>query len=181
MATVLLSPGHRLNEAMVKAREWCVERGVDEPDCVVANYLFPDCKVLSGSEEALQYIETNLKKFNIRKMKKIPTSGAFHTRLMSSAVEPFAKELKKIKIEQPVINVFMNATAKRYASPTHILNKLPQQIVRPVKWEQIMHTLYDRNRENNYPRTFVCGPGNALMTILEKCNAQAMNKAFKIE
>lgn len=180
MATVILQPDSQLKQALQKAKEWCVESGVEDPDCVVANYLFPECKVISGNVEALRYIEQNLKKFKLRKMKKIPAYGAFHSSLMQSAVEPFAKELKKILIEPPIIRVYTNVNGKTYGSPTHILKKLPEQIVRPVKWEQLIHNIYDRCRENHFPRTFVCGPGDGLMTLLQKNNAQAINSAFKI-
>lgn len=180
MATVILQPDSELKLALQKAKEWCVESGIEDPDCVVANYLFPECKVISGNVEALQYIETNLKKFKIRKMKKIPTYGAFHSNLMSSAVKPFAEELKKVFIESPIIKVYTNINGKTYGSATHILRKLPEQIVRPVKWEQLMHNIYDRCKENHFPRTFVCGPGDGLITILQKCNAPAVNSAYKI-
>lgn len=179
MATVLLQPDSELGYAMKMAKEWCVERGVENPDCVVANYLFPHCKVISGSKEALRYIEQNLKKFKLKKIKKIPTYGAFHSSLMNSAVEPFERALKKILIEEPIIGVYSNVDGKRYRTPTHILKQLPQQIVKPVRWEQTMHIFYDRNKDVSQPRTFICGPGDALRTILRQVNASAWDNAFK--
>lgn len=180
MATILLNPDSKLGEACVKAKEWCVERGVEDPDCVVANYLFPHCKVVSGSEEALKYIELNMKKYKLKKMKRIPAYGAFHSKLMSSAVTPFKKALQKIELQEPIIGVYSNIDGHRYFNRNHILKKLPQQIVRPVKWEQTMHNFYDRNKDNNYPRTFICGPGNGLRTILKNVNAVADNDAYLI-
>lgn len=179
MATVLLQPDSQLGYALKSAKEWCVERGVDNPECVAANHLFPQCKVISGSKEALRYIEQNLKKFKLKRMKKIPTYGAFHTSLMQSAVEPFAQALKKIHIEDPVIGVYSNVDGKRYRHAGHILRQLPQQIVKPVKWEQTMHIFYDRNKDIKQPRTFICGPGDALRTILRMVNASAWDTSYK--
>lgn len=179
MATVLLQPDSELGYALKMAREWCIERGVNNPECVVANHLFPHCKVISGSREALRYIEQNLKKFKLKKIKKIPAYGAFHSKLMHSAAKTFADALKKIRIEEPMIGVYSNVDGKRYRNPTHILKQLPTQIVKPVRWEQTMHIFYDRQPDVKQPRTFICGPGDALKTILRKVNATAWDTAFK--
>lgn len=179
MATVLLQPDSELNYAIKMAKEWCIERGVNKPECIIANHLFPHCKVISGSKEALRYIEQNLKKYKLKKIQKIPAYGAFHSSLMESAVEPFARALKRILIEEPIIGVYSNVDGKRYRSPSHILEQLPKQIVRPVKWEQTMHVFYDRDKDVKHPRTFICGPGDALKTILKKVNASAWDTTYK--
>lgn len=100
---------------------------------------------------------------------------------MTSAVEPFAKALKKIKIEDPIISVHSNVDGKRYRNASHILNQLPKQIVRPVKWEQTLHNLYERKNGEHFPRTFECGPGHGLKTVLKLVNAKAWDSAFSIE
>lgn len=180
MATVLLHPDSELPYALKMAKEWCIERGVDKPECIVANHLFPHCKVISGSKESLRYIEQNLKKFKLKKIKKIPAYGAFHSCLMESAVEPFARALKHIFIEEPIIGVYSNVDGKRYRNGSHILRQLPEQLVKPVKWEQTMHIFYDRNQDVKQPRTFICGPGDALQTILRMVNANAWDTSYKI-
>lgn len=103
MLTVFYGPDSDLSGACAKAKEWCLEKGVENPECVISNYLFPHCKTVAGSFEALNFIEINAKQYKIRKVKRLPVSGAFHTNLMSSAVEPFAMALKKIFIEKPLI------------------------------------------------------------------------------
>lgn len=103
MMTVLYGPDSDLSGACIKAKEWCLEKGVENPECCIANYLFPHCKVVAGSMEALNFIEINAKQYRLRRVKRLPVSGAFHTNLMSSAVEPFTKALKNIFIEKPLI------------------------------------------------------------------------------
>lgn len=181
MATILYKSdkNSQLKLACEKAREWCLDAGVEHPDCVIANHLFPQCKVISGSEEALRYINLNLKTYNLDKMKRIPAYGAFHSSLMESAVVPFAKALKKMDVDEPIISVYSNSTAMRYESQTHVLKQLPQQIVRPVKWEQTMHVLYELKINDKYPDTYICGPGTALKTILKQVNAKASENAIK--
>lgn len=182
MATILYKSDRtsQLNLACEKAKEWCLDAGVENPECVIANHLFPQCKVISGSEEALRYISLNLKTYNLDKMKRIPAYGAFHSALMESAVEPFTNTLKKMIVEEPIISVYSNTTARRYENRSNILKQLPKQIVRPVKWEQTMHVLYELKINNKFPDTFVCGPGTALKTILKQVNAKAYEQTFKI-
>lgn len=179
MATILLKPDSKLNHAIKQAKDWCIESGVDNPDCVVANDLFPGCKVISGSKEALHFIEKNLAKFKLKKMKKIPTYGAFHSSHMASAVEPFKKALKNVEFDSPIIGVYSNVTAKKYRGVPQIIRQLPEQIVKPVRWEQTMHQFYDRKKELGFPRTFICGPGDGLRTILRMVNGVAWNTSFK--
>lgn len=53
--------------------------------------------------------------------------------------------------------------------------------MRPVKWEQTYHHMYERQQGTEFPRTFECGPGKGLTMILEKVNAKAANSAFNVE
>jgi [acyl-carrier-protein] S-malonyltransferase len=181
MATVLYGPDSELGLACKRAKEWGLEKGEANPECLVANYLYPHCKVVAGSYEALKFLEANAKQFKLRRIRRLPVSGAFHTPLMQPAVEVFRKALKKITIETPAINVHSNVDGKCYTSPGHIINYLPKQMVRPVKWEQLLHIVYERSGEENFPRTFECGPGKGLTTILKQVNAKAWDSAFNIE
>lgn len=181
MATVLYGPDSKLSYAVKAAREWCIEKGVENPDCVVANYLYPHCKVVAGNEEALRFIEKNAKDFNLRRVKRLPVSGAFHSVLMESAVEPFRKALNKIQLDDPAIAVHSNINGLPYRDLEHVRKQLPKQIIKPVKWEQTLHILYERKDGDYFPRTFECGPGRALRTILKQVNAKAWDTSCSIE
>lgn len=181
MATVLYGPDSKLSEACRRATEWCVEKGIEQPECKIVNYLYPQCKVVAGNTDALLFLEANTKQFGLRRLKRLSVSGAFHTGLMQSAVEPFQRALRKIPIEDPAIAVHSNVDGKRYRNADHILGQLPRQIVRPVKWEQTLHILYERGQGQHFPRTFECGPGRGLTTILKQVNAKAWDTAINIE
>lgn len=172
MATVIYGPDSDLGTACVKAKNWCLERGVENPECTVANYLFPHCKVVAGSLEALNFLEKNAKQYRLRKVKRLPVSGAFHTSLMQSAVEPFVQALKKIQLQMPLISVHSNVDGQAYRHTDQIIKKLPKQIVKPVKWEQLLHILYERPQGDRFPGTFETAPGCSLMTILKQVNAK---------
>lgn len=128
MATVLYGPDSELGLACKRAQEWCLDKGIEDPECKIVNYLYPHCKVVAGNIEALQYLEANSKQYKLRRIKKLPVSGAFHTNLMASAVEPFTRALRKITIEEPLISVHSNVDGKPYRSVNHILRQLPTQV-----------------------------------------------------
>jgi [acyl-carrier-protein] S-malonyltransferase len=181
MVTVMYGPDSKLNEACVKAKEWAVDKGDPFPECRVANYLYPHCKVVAGSESALDYIEKNAKEYNLRKIRRLPVSGGFHSDLMQPALEPFRKALNKLEINDPVVGVYSNVDGKKYKDAEHIRKQLPKQIVKPVKWEQLLHTLYERTQGEYFPRTFECGPGTSLRAILKQVNTKACVTYFNIE
>ncbi|XP_002030860.2 probable malonyl-CoA-acyl carrier protein transacylase, mitochondrial [Drosophila sechellia] len=180
MAMTIYGPDTNLGEACARAQQWCLEKGVESPYCGIANYLYPHCKVVAGNVEALEFLEQNLKALKIRRMKRLPVSGAFHTPLMQSAVEPFTKALKTVRLQDPVIRVYSNVDGKPYRHAKHILTQLPKQIVRPVKWEQTLHEMYERKQGVDFPRTFECGPGKGLVQVLEKVNAKAAQSSFNV-
>ncbi|KAG8517915.1 Malonyl-CoA-acyl carrier protein transacylase, mitochondrial [Galemys pyrenaicus] len=184
MLSVLGQPQSKLAAACWDAREHCRSLGIEDPVCEVANYLFPDGRVVSGHLEvrtaqtvlplqALRFLQKNSSKYRFRRTKMLPVSGAFHTRLMEPALEPLARALKAIEVRQPLVSVHSNVDANRYAHPAHIQRLLVQQVVSPVRWEQTMHAIYERKRGVGFPRTFEVGPGRQLGSILKSCNLQA--------
>lgn len=48
MLSVLGKPQTQYKVACQEAREHCQTLGIKEPVCEVANYLFPDCRVIAG-------------------------------------------------------------------------------------------------------------------------------------
>ncbi|XP_022195086.2 probable malonyl-CoA-acyl carrier protein transacylase, mitochondrial [Nilaparvata lugens] len=178
MLTVLYSPKTNLADVCKKANEWAQNCGVERPECSVANYLFPDCKVIAGHVKALEYIEKNAASHAIRRTRRLPVTGAFHTSLMEPALEPFKLALNNAKLNEPAIAVHSNLDGKMYSNAKQITYKLPRQIVRPVKWEQTLHILYERAPGEQFPNTYECGPGSSLRSILRMVNAKATNTFY---
>ncbi|XP_069855815.1 malonyl-CoA-acyl carrier protein transacylase, mitochondrial [Dipodomys merriami] len=173
MLSVLGQPQSKFAFACLEAREHCKSLGIEDPVCEVSNFLFPDCRVISGHLEALQFLRKNSSKYHFRRTKMLPVSGAFHTRLMEPAVEPLARVLKTIDMKKPLVAVYSNVSGNRYTHPTHIRKLLGEQVVSPVKWEQTMHAVYQRKKGAAFPSTFEVGPGTQLGSILRSCNMQA--------
>jgi len=173
MLTVFYGADGRIGYACQAAVEWCKKKGLHDPQCNVANYLYPGCKVIAGNEEALKFVAMNAKDFGIRRMKRLSVSGAFHTNLMLPAHDAFKDALDAIHVNEPAISVHSNVDGRRYRNADHIRRQLPKQISSPVKWEQILHVLYERGVGTSFPRTYECGPGSSLKAILHKVNAKA--------
>ena len=175
MMTVFFGAKHQLGLACQAARKWTDENGYahGKAVCQIANHLYAGAKTLAGHEQALRFIESNKNDFGIRKIKRLPVSGAFHTPLMEDAVQPFREELAMVKLNPPRISVYSNFSGEEYKDTMQISKTLPKQIVSAVKWEQIVNRLYNYEMDAYYPTTFECGPGSSLTYILNKCNGKA--------
>lgn len=158
LMSVFLNKSSQLNLAMVAARKWSSEKlrlPADRVECSVANYLFSKCKVIGGNQESLDFIELNHKEFKIDRVKRLPVSGAFHTRLMQPAQAQLAEILKATDIKEPLIKCYSNYNAQPYERADKIRKLLVWQLSNPVRWEQ---TLNDLCYDDNLPLSDVLEP-----------------------
>lgn len=159
--------------ACVQAKEHCRSLGIEEPVCSVANYLFPDGRVIAGHQQALDFLQQNSRRLEFMRTKRLPVSGAFHTELMASATEPLREVLRQVEVRRPEINVYSNVDGKRYMNESHVRRQLVKQLVSPVKWEQTLHEIYERTQGERFPHTYEVGPGKQLGATLQMCNRKA--------
>lgn len=99
---------------------------------------------------------------------------------MKPASEAFAEVIEKSKIEDPQISVHSNVDGLAYRDAKDIKKKLVKQIYRPVRWEQTLHVLYDRQKDVAFPQTFELGPGKSMTTLLKYVNANAARDCVNI-
>ena len=135
---------------------------------------------MAGNEEALRYIQNNGLKQGLRKITRLPVSGAFHTPLMEPAVSAFKKALDSTVMERPRITVYSNYSVKQYRHEKEIRKSLLKQLVCPVKWEQTLQQIYNRPVGSTFPRTFDVGSGGQLKSILKLVNSKAWNFCYSI-
>ncbi|XP_006866970.1 PREDICTED: malonyl-CoA-acyl carrier protein transacylase, mitochondrial [Chrysochloris asiatica] len=181
MLSVLGKPQSKFNMACLEAREHCKALGIENPVCEVANYLFPDCRVISGHHEALRFLQENSSRYHFRRTKRLPVSGGFHTRLMEPAVGRLTEVLQTLTWKEPLVPVHCNVHGGKYTHSKHIPKLLVKQLVSPVKWEQTMHAIYERKKGTEFPRTFEVGPGKQLGAVLKSCNLQAWKSYSHVE
>ncbi|XP_074481354.1 malonyl-CoA-acyl carrier protein transacylase, mitochondrial [Sebastes fasciatus] len=181
MLSVIGKPQAQYKYACLQAKEHCTSLGMEEPVCSVANYLFPDGRVIAGHQKALDFLQQNSRRLQFMRTNPLPVSGAFHTELMESATEPFREVLRQIEVRRPEINVYSNVDGKRYMNESHVRRQLVKQLVSPVKWEQTLHEIYERTQGRKFPHTYEVGPGKQLGATLRKCNRKAFKTYANVE
>ncbi|KAM9327832.1 malonyl-CoA-acyl carrier protein transacylase, mitochondrial [Pholidichthys leucotaenia] len=181
MLSVIGKPQARYKYACLQAKEHCKSLGLEDPVCSVANYLFPDGRVIAGHLQALNFLQENSWHFHFMRTQLLPVSGAFHTDLMAPATEPLREVLRQVEVRRPEINVHSNVDGKRYMNSNHVCRQLVKQLVSPVKWEQTLHEIYERTQGEHFPHTFEVGPGRQLGTTLQKCNRKAFKDYTNVE
>ncbi|KAM8740772.1 malonyl-CoA-acyl carrier protein transacylase, mitochondrial [Acanthopagrus schlegelii] len=181
MLSVICKPQAQYKYACVQAKEHCQKLGIEEPVCSVANYLFPDGRVIAGHQQALDFLQQNARQLHFGRTKLLPVSGAFHTELMASAAEPLREVLRQVEVRAPEIRVYSNVDGKRYMNEKHVRRQLVKQLVSPVKWEQTLHEIYERLQGEQFPQTFEMGPGKQLGATLQKCNRKAFTNYAHVQ
>ncbi len=127
--------------------------GADEPainkicsDCaegevlVPANFNAPGQIVVSGSINACGRALKAAEAAGF-KATALKVAGAFHSPLMQSGADKMKVELDKADFAVPRTMVYSNVTAAPHVDSASIKQRLVQQIVSPVKWEQTMKLL----------------------------------------
>ncbi|CAH8494057.1 unnamed protein product [Dicrocoelium dendriticum] len=183
MLSVFVNHDSQLKLALQAAINHCeMELRIKNPECRIANYLYSDCKVIAGNVEAIEFIENHMTQFNIPRVKRLPLSGAFHTRFMESATRPLYNVLSRLEsLSVPKFPVISNVDVLPYRSAHNIRRKLSLQVVRPVRWEQVLHAMYSRPPDAPFPRTIEPGPGRQLGTMLRVVNRKAFARYQSIE
>ncbi|MFR4222523.1 MAG: ACP S-malonyltransferase [Akkermansia sp.] len=82
-------------------------------------------------------------------------AGAYHSRLMHSAMVKLAEELKNISFGTPSMPVYCNYEARVVEGPDDIRSMLEHQVCGSVRWTASMQKLVDQGH-----RLFIeLGPG----------------------
>ena len=128
MAAVLGLSQQEIKEAL---QELNSEEIVD-----MANLNCPGQIVISGTKQGLELAEPILKNAGARRVILLNVSGPFHSRLMRSASEHFAKKLDNIKFENAKLPVYANVTASAVTEKEEIRKLLVEQLYSPVRFEE---------------------------------------------
>ena len=76
---------------------------------------------------------------------------------------------------------FSNVTGDPYHPKTDYEKVLGEQMVRPVRWEQIIHNIYKRPQGEEFPYTYEVGPGKQMATLLKHINQKAFLQCHNID
>lgn len=132
----------------------------------LANFNSPGQIVISGDIPAVRKAIEVAKKSGAKLAKELVVSGAFHSPLMNYAYEKIAVELANVKMFEPKYPVYSNVTGDRFQNVEQIRNLLIEQIVKPVKWQQIVEKMIEDDI-----KTFIeIGAGKVLTGLIKRIN-----------
>ena len=132
---------------------------------VIANHNSPGQAVLSGRVANIEAVEERLAAASIP-FRRLQVGGAFHSPLMSHAVEPFARFLEDVPMRSPSLPVFSNADATEYPhDPGTIRQRVATNLTKPVLFADEIEALYEAGA-----RVFVeVGAGSILRQLTARC------------
>lgn len=144
----------------------CAQVRAKMPDCTcqIANYLFPQGRVVSGHKEALEEAQRLATAKGALKAVAVAVSGAFHTQLMAPARDALTQVLDSITINDPVITVYSNVTGEPFKDAENIRQLLPRQLVEPVRWEFALKALVAAGKN----RLYELGPGAQIKAMVRR-------------
>jgi [acyl-carrier-protein] S-malonyltransferase len=151
-------------------RQVCVETGIE-----LANLNCPGQLVISGATEKLAQACELAKARGAKRAIPLPVAGAYHSRLMAKAQEKLAAAFSAVAVKTPLVPVISNVTARPHGSPADIHQKLIEQVVSSVRWEDSMRYLL----RQGFTHFIELGPGIALSGFMKRIdkNAQMFNVA----
>ncbi|EDO29853.1 predicted protein, partial [Nematostella vectensis] len=166
----------QLDELCGAAKEWASSQHPQqqETEAVIANYLYPKCRVIACSLKAMDYII----QFGNSKVSRLPVNGAFHSPLMAIAQPALEEALDNVEIRPPAFPVYSNVTGRPYGSVEEVRRLLVQQLVQPVLWHQLVTSLI---RDKNPVTVYEAGPGRQLNTILCRIDRRLKCSCHNIE
>ena len=108
----------------------------------------------------------------------LSVSGPFHSPLMVPAQQMMTPFLKQVEMNKPIVPVMSNVTAQAMTEPNDIKEKLIEQIISPVRWQEIVQNLVAQGVDN-----FIeVGAGRILSGLIKRIEPEAkINFINKVE
>jgi [acyl-carrier-protein] S-malonyltransferase len=79
------------------------------------------------------------------RVRALGVAGAFHTEFMASALDGYAAAVQNVATEEPTAVLLSNSDGKPVSSAGDAMDKLVEQLTRPVRWDLCSETLRQRN------------------------------------
>jgi acyl transferase domain-containing protein len=133
------------------------------PEITLANFNSNNQVALAGSKAAVAEVQQVLseKGFSVVPLQ---VSAAFHTPLVGHAQKPFAKALKTLSFQKPLLKAYSNSAGKQHPDdPDAIRNVMVDHILNPVLFRDEIDAIYAAGGT-----IFVeCGPKNVLTNLVD--------------
>jgi len=110
---------------------------------LIANHNSPQQLVASGSVEAIEQLEQDLKEVRGRGI-RLNVSGAWHSPLMQEALEPLANVIEAITFDDAKMPIALNATGTIESDANVIKKAMKKQMISSVLWYQGLHEIWKK-------------------------------------
>ncbi len=104
----------------------------------VANYNTPDQTIITGASAPLEAAAELLKAAGAKRVMPLKVSGPFHSEFMRDAAERLRAVLEAVPFLPPRTRFISSVTGREERDPDQIRGLLSVQLVRPVRWTQVM-------------------------------------------
>ncbi len=142
-----------------KLAEICAASGAE-----IANFNAPDQIVITGTPASVEKASAMITAAGCRKVIPLDVSGAFHSSLMSSAAQKFARAVADVPFDMTGIKVVTNVNARPQGTVEEIRLNLPRQICSSVQWVDSIKFIASQGITD-----FIeIGPGRVLKGLLRK-------------
>ncbi len=154
---------------------WAVNESKTSP-LSPANFNSPGQIVISGNQETISWLRTNLNVESIfpgesKRVKLIPlqVSAPFHCSMMAPAEERMKTFLHEIEFKNASVPVVQNFTAKPETKANVLRENLIRQVSAPVLWMQSVSEM----QKSGVETYFECGHSKVLNGLIKKIDANA--------
>ncbi len=155
--------------AMVGGEFEVVEEIARSSDVDIANINAPGQVVLSGTRCGIASAIAKAKEAGVRKVVPLTVAGAYHSRLMRSAAEKLADEIRTLTLKLPRFPVPSNYLGHPAETPEKIRQSLVDQVTGSVRWVDCMKWFAERGIEH-----FIeLGPGGVLASLMARIDKKA--------
>lgn len=135
---------------------------------VIGNYNSPSQWVLSGAQEALEALGTELRSRKLGRLIPLKVSGAFHSPLMAEAQQELNAIIAAAPLQDARIPVITNLDGEVTTAAADFRRKLQKHLLAPVRWEASVRTL------NALAPCFLeAGPGQVLSGLIRQTLPEA--------
>ena len=138
-----------------------------------ANFNCPGQIVISGSVPAVHRAMELAKESGAKIVKELVVSGAFHSPLMGEALHGLKEALATVDVRPAAVPVYSNVKAQPVTGQEEIRALLQQQLMAPVRWEEILRNMIAAGHDDFYE----VGPGRVLQGLLKRTDRQAACRA----
>ncbi len=142
---------------------------------VAANFNCPGQIVISGEINAVNEANAKLKEAGARMTVALNVSGAFHSPLMSPAVDEFHKAFEAISWKEPLCPVYSNVDGLPTTDVETIKNNLLKQITSPVLWSKCVLQM----TEDGAYDFIEVGPKPILVPMIKKITTKPSARTFE--